>query len=356
MKRLCAEGWQVAAIGDFSDTEAGTLRGWGVEPFPVKLDAAGTSLVRDARYISALLRLYRRVRPTVVHHFSIKPVVYGSLAARVAGVPHVVNSVTGLGTAYSSDRRWLSLLVRGLYRLALGGRGVAVFQNGDDLERFVSSGLVRAERAVLVPGSGVDTQALTPETTLSDGRRNTFIMVSRMLWSKGVADFVDAARTVRQRCPDAKFLLIGGAREDYGSKNSDFVPRDWLEQVSREGVVDWLGWTPPGEVESWMRRSAAVVHPSYYPEGVPRSLIEAAAAGAPIVTTDTPGCRDTVQHGISGYLCPARCPDDLAEAMVRIIEDPDSIERMGREGRRLAVERFDEKIVLDKLLALYVRL
>jgi glycosyltransferase involved in cell wall biosynthesis len=332
MKRLCAEGWQVAAIGDFSDTEAGTLRGWGVEPFPVKLDAAGTSLVRDARYISALLRLYRRVRPTVVHHFSIKPVVYGSLAARVAGVPHVVNSVTGLGTAYSSDRRWLSLLVRGLYRLALGGRGVAVFQNGDDLERFVSSGLVRAERAVLVPGSGVDTQALTPETTLSDGRRNTFIMVSRMLWSKGVADFVDAARTVRQRC------------------------RDWLEQVSREGVVDWLGWTPPGEVESWMRRSAAVVHPSYYPEGVPRSLIEAAAAGAPIVTTDTPGCRDTVQHGISGYLCPARCPDDLAEAMVRIIEDPDSIERMGREGRRLAVERFDEKIVLDKLLALYVRL
>jgi glycosyltransferase involved in cell wall biosynthesis len=264
-----------------------------------------------------------------------------------------VSSVTGLGSGYFSERGWLSRGIRALYRAALAGRTFAVFQNGDDLARLVDAGIATPDRCALIAGSGVDTIALAPDPRVLTAERKEFLMVSRMLWSKGVRDFVDAARRVKARHPDMRFLLFGGSREDYGSKNPDFVPRAWLEAQSREGIVEWRGWTPPEEVERSMRRCAAVVHPSYYPEGVPRTLIEAAAAGAPIVTTDTPGCRDAVLPGVSGLLCPPRSPGALAAAMDRLAADPGLRASMGREGRRLAVARFDQRIVLDRLLEVY---
>jgi len=353
VSRLVAEGWEVTAVADFRGGECEAVRSLGATPVRIPVDAAGADPARDLRYLAALLRLYRRLRPDVAHHFSIKPVVYGSLAAKWSGVPRVVASLTGLGSGYHSSRAGLSRIVKGLVRAALAGRTFAVFQNREDLETLVAEGMVSPARSTVVPGSGVDTDALAPDSRVAASERRAFLMVSRMLWSKGVGDFVEAARRVRVRHPDARFLLFGGSQEDYGSKNPDFVPRAWLEALRREGVVGWRGLAPPEEVEGAMRRCAAVVHPSYYPEGVPRSLIEAASAGAAIVTTDTPGCRDTVVPGVSGLLCPPRSPEALAEAMGRIAADRALAERMGREGRRLAVERFDQRRVLRQLLDVY---
>ena len=147
--------------------------------------------------------------------------------------------------------------------------------------------------------------------------------------------------------------MIGGAVEDYGSKNSDFVPTKWLNDLNKEGVVEWIGWQDPCEVESWMKRSAAVILPSCYGEGVPRTLIEAAACGTPIITTDIPGCRDIVIDGVTGYLCAPRSVSDLASAMERILGDPESVLELGFAGRKLAVEKFDERIIFSKMMQVY---
>ena len=243
--------------------------------------------------------------------------------------------------------------MRNLYRLALAGSSFAVFQNENDRTQFIRDGIMSAERSALVPGSGIDTTALAPDYTINNTERTTFVMVSRMLWSKGVSDFVEAARQVKQLYPQARFLMFGGSKEDYGSKNPEFIPRSWLDEVNREGIVEWWGWEAPEVVEEWMRRCAAVVHPSYYPEGVPRTLIEAAAAGAPIITTDMPGCRDAVIDKVSGRICPVHAPDALAAEMVKLLQNPTLIGRQGREGRSLAEMKFSHDIILGQILQVY---
>ena len=212
---------------------------------------------------------------------------------------------------------------------------------------------MNADRTHLIAGSGVDTTRLAPEPEGSETMRDTFLMASRMLWSKGVGDFVAAARLVKPIYPDAKFVLFGGAQDDYGSRNPDFIERAWLDALNVERTVAWRGWTPPEIVEAAMRQAAAVVLPSTYGEGVPRSLIEAAAAGVPIITTDTPGCRDAVLSGASGFLCPANAPEELAAAMVKLLSRPELVRAMGAAGRRLALERFDQTHIVAQTLGVY---
>jgi glycosyltransferase involved in cell wall biosynthesis len=175
-----------------------------------------------------------------------------------------------------------------------------------------------------------------------------------MLWSKGVADFVEAARIIKPRHPSASFVLFGGSTEDYGSKNPDFIPKAWLEDLNREGVVAWQGFTDPALVERAMRSAGAVVLPSRA-EGMPRTLIEAAAAGVPIITTDTPGCHDTVVPGRSGYVCPPHPPERIAADMIELIEHPERWDAMGREARNLAVTMFDSRLIVDQMFAVYGR-
>ncbi len=352
LRALVSKGWSVAAVSDLSESGSQMLRAWGVEPIRVSVASAGTNPAQDLRYLSALAGVYRRLRPDVVHHFSIKPVVWGSFAARIARVPVVVNGVTGLGSAYDSERRWLARVVRGLYRGALR-RGTVVLQNAEDRARLLRDIGLDPRRTEVVPGSGVDTDRLAPDPALRPEQRSEFIMVSRMLWAKGVREFVEAARRVARDRPAASFSLFGGCREDYGSKNADFVPREWLEAVDREGVVRWHGRTAPDVVERRMRGCAALVLPSSYPEGIPRTLLEAAAAGAPIITTDRPGCRDAVLPGVSGLLVPPRSAEALADAMRRLLDDPALRASMGARGRQLAVERFDSRRIVERLLSLY---
>jgi glycosyltransferase involved in cell wall biosynthesis len=350
---LLKRGWRVSAIAHFNDEDLAHLRRQGVAPIRLQVEAASQSPLKDLGYLTRLVRTLRAVRPDLVHNFSVKPVIYGSLAAKLVGLEGIVNSVTGGGMLRADERRELQRVLRLLYRLALRGRPVAIFQNREDLELFVGAGLIERARTAYIAGSGVDTAALAPDCAIPPSGRTCFVMACRMLWSKGVADFVAAARMIKPRHPNASFVLFGGSAEDYGSKNPDFIPKPWLEDLNREGVVAWRGFTAPAVVERAMRSAAAVVLPSGYSEGVPRTLIEAAAAGAPIITTDTPGCRDTVIDQVSGFLCALNAPGELAEAMARLLDQPDLIIEMGRAGRELAVARFDRRIVIEETVSLY---
>jgi glycosyltransferase involved in cell wall biosynthesis len=349
---LLERGWRVSALADFSDKDLAHLRRQGVAPVRLQVKAASQSPLKDLGYLARLVRTLRALRPDLVHNFSVKPVIYGSLAAKLVGLEGIVNSVTGGGMLRADERGGLQRVLRLLYRLALQGRPVVIFQNRDDLELFVGTGLVERARTAYIAGSGVDTAALAPDCSIPPSGRTCFVMACRMLWSKGVADFVEAARLIKPRYPHASFVLFGGSAEDYGSRNPDFIPKPWLEDLNREGVVAWRGFTEPALVERAMRLAAAVVLPSRS-EGVPRTLIEAAAAGAPIITTDVPGCRDTVIDQASGFLCPLDAPAELAAAMARLLDEPHLIIAMGRAGRELAVARFDRRIVIEETIRLY---
>lgn len=352
---LIESGWQVSTIAAFSEEQREEITRLGAVAIPVDLDAAGKNPLRDAVYIKNLAAALRRLDPDLVHLFTIKPLVFGAIAAKLARVPGTVASVTGAGILGGKNAGWFGTALRLLVRFALSGGAHVIFQNGDDQRAFVERQLVPASRTTAIPGSGVDTSALSPDRQTPPSERRTFVMAARMLWSKGVEDFVAAARLVRGRHPDARFVLFGGSVEDYGSKNPDFIDRAWLDALAAEGVVTWRGWTKPADVEAAMRKAAAVVLPSFYAEGVPRTLIEAAASGTPIITTDLPGCRDAVIDGRSGFLVPPRSPERLAEAMMVLLETPERIIEMGTAGREHATTTFDRRTVISQTLEVYDR-
>lgn len=353
---LVQTGWDVTVVAALDARQADKMRAIGACPVAIEVDAAGINPLTDFRYGIRLARILRRLRPDLVHLFTIKPIIYGSLAAKAVGVPAIVASFTGLGILRAQRRRWLRPIMRPFVRAAVAGRTITTLQNPDDLESLVADRILRrAAGAVCIRGSGVDTEKLVPDTRMEPAQRTCFVMASRMLWSKGVADFVAAARIVRPLHPQASFVLFGGSSDNYASKNPDFIPSSWLNRLNREGVVAWRGWTDPADVEAAMRTCAAVVLPSWYAEGVPRSLIEAAAAGAPIITSDMPGCRDIVIDGRSGFLCPPRSPTRLADAMLALLARPGRIAEMGQEGRRLAVAAFDTQTIVAQTVAVYCR-
>lgn len=346
------QGLQLAAVADLNPDQCDQLRARGAHPTAIPIEGAGQNPIGDLTYLVRLIGLLRAARPDVVHLFGTKPALYGTIAAKIARVPGIVTSVTGRGILASDSNRWLRLLVRPLMKAAISGRTRCIFQNLDDRAWYLREGLVDEARAFHIPGSGVDTGQLQPDPDVPAAARRTFVLAARMLKSKGIEDFVGAARIVKERFPDAGFVLFGGSKEDYNSKNPDFLERAWLEALNQEGVVAWRGFTPPAEVEALMRRAAAVVLPSYYPEGIPRALIEGAAAGAPIITTDTPGCRDVVDQGRSGFLVPPKSPAALAEAMSRLLADPELVKTMGEASRRIALT-LDSGLIIEKTLGVY---
>ena len=296
-------------------------------------------------------RLYAVEKPTLVHHFTIKPIVYGSLAARWAGVRPVVNAVTGLGylfTSKSRKARALRRVVLPLYRLAMSGRETrAVFQNEGDRTQLGALGVVEMRRATLIKGSGVDTGRFFPVP--EPPGPVVILMAARMLWDKGVGDLVEASRALRARGIQARTVLVG--EPDLGNPSS--VSAQQLRAWQAAGDVEW--WGRREDMPSVYAQAHVVVLPSYG-EGVPRSLLEAAAMGRPIVATDLQGCREVVYNGESGYLVRPRDPQALCDALARLAEDPALRTRMGARGREIVLERFTDEFVNGQTLSVYVSL
>ena len=294
-----------------------------------------------------LARLYSRERPDLVHHFTVKCVLYGSLAAKMAGVKGVVNAIIGLGYVFIGDEwpvRLLRWLIKGFYRRALRGTQV-IFQNPDDQELFSRNGLVNRKQVTLIPSSGVDIEKFSPSP--EPAGEPLVILPARMLWAKGVNEFVLAAGILRLAGVQARFALIG----DTDPGNPEAVPVDQLEKWRKEGIIEWWGWQE--DMPMLYRQAHIVCLPSYYREGTPKSLIESAACGRPIVTTDRPGCREVVRHQQNGLLVPVRDSRALAEALKTLIGDAALRKQMGKKGRELAVAEFSLEKVIGQTLSVY---
>jgi glycosyltransferase involved in cell wall biosynthesis len=341
---LIAQGYEVVAAAP-PDEYATRLEKLGCRYVPLPMDNKGTHPGRDLQLLWRFFRLLRRERPDAFLGYTVKPNVYGSLAAHALSVP-VINNIAGLGAVFVQDGR-LARFVRFLYRLAFARSRRVFFQNEDDQRSFVQARVVRAEQAGRIPGSGVDLQAFSPAPPpAQEGGKFRFLLVARMLWDKGVGEYVAAARLVRKRFPQAEFCLLGFL----DVQNPAAISRDQMEAWVAEERISYLGATD--DVRPHIAAADCIVLPSYYREGVPRSLLEAAALGRPIITTDAVGCRDAVEHGVSGYLCRPRDVADLAQKMERMIElSPAARAQMGRKGREKMEREFDERIVIDRYLA-----
>lgn len=318
---------------------------------PVPLTRKGVNPWQELGSIVALVRLYRKLQPDIVHHVTIKPVLYGGIAARLAQVPAVVNAVTGLGYVFIARGFKASLLrsaVKLGYKVALGHRNQRViFQNPDDSALFLDAGIVAVRDTVLIKGSGVDTSIFTP---LPEVRGMPFVVLaSRMLWDKGVGEFVEAARMLRAKGVHARFALVG----DTDPGNPAAVPVTQLETWKKTGNVEWYG--KRDDMLAIFSKAHVVCLPSYR-EGLPRVLIEAAACGRVIVATDTPGCREIVRHRENGLLVPVRNSKALADALQKLIDDPELRARMGARGREIAVAEFAQDRVVTETLAVYQEL
>ena len=344
LRNLGAEVHLASPGGPF----AGRLRQSGFPWHEFRMDRKGFNPFREARTLSSLRDLYRQVAPALVHHFTIKPVLYGSLEARRLGLPAVVNSITGRGYVFAGTGvlPWLlRSALRPLFAYALGTPNqMTVFQNPADMDVFLSLRLVRKERCTLIRGSGIDTTRFSPRPEPAGGP--VVLMPSRMLWDKGVQDLVEAARLLRRRGVRLRVVLAGAP--DPGNPTS--IPEGRLRQWTAEGVVEWGGWSED-MVETYAA-AHVVVLPSHA-EGVPRALIEAAAMGRPIVATDLPGCREIVYNGRNGLLVPVRDPQALSEAIQTLVEDPALRRRMAAEGRAIALENYTDEIVNGMILLVY---
>lgn len=319
--------------------------GFSWRPFP--LDRRGTHPLREAATVARLVRIYREEQPDLVHHFTIKCVLYGSLAARWAGVSHVVNAVTGLGHVFI-DRgpraAVLRPLVGLLYRLALA-RSAVIFQNPDDQAAFAALGLTRRAQTFLIRGSGVDVQRFQPRCHRPEGPITIFF-AGRLLREKGVVELLQAARQVLAQRPNVRFRLAG----DPDPGNPSSIDVDTLSNEWRDSRLEFRGHRDDMVAE--LAAADLVVLPSYR-EGTPRVLLEAAAAGLPLVATDVPGCREVVQHEVNGLLVPVRTVEPLAAAMLRLIDDPALRQRYGAASRTLALQAFAQEKVISATLAVY---
>lgn len=347
-------GWDVLLLsppGPYGEK----LRGLGFRWEPLPMERKSLNPLRELTLLHHLVRLLRRERPALVHGFTIKCAVYGSLAARLAGVPARINAVAGMGYVFTSEHlkaRLLRPVVRSLMRVALGGRQARlILQNGDDVALFERAKLVDAANIRLIRGSGVDCGRFAGVSVQlpPPGARWRVLLASRLLWDKGIGEYIAALRQLRDDGRPIDALLAGAP--DPG--NPATVPESDVQAWVDEGLITWLGHVD--NMAMLLASVHLVVLPSYR-EGLPRTLVEAAACGLPLITTDVPGCREVVRDGVNGLLVPVKDGDALAEAMRRMQDDPQQARIWGDAARHKARSEFDERIVIRRTLEVYAEL
>jgi glycosyltransferase involved in cell wall biosynthesis len=347
LEAMVRRGHRVTACAPAAAPEiVDTLHRMGVGYRDVPAAPTGMNPLRDLATFTALFRLMRDVRPDVVLSYTIKPVVYGLLAARLVGVPRRFAMITGLGYAFGDDglrARLAGAGARGLYRVGLAGSAGVFFQNPDDHAAFARLGLLRAAgRPIRINGSGVDLAQYAPAPLPPEP---SFLLLARLLKDKGILEYVEAARRLKERYPQLRFRVAGRF-----AANPMAIRAAMLEAWSREGVIEYLGHL--ADVRPAVAACSVYVLPSYR-EGTPRSVLEAMAMGRPIVTTDAPGCRETTVAGRNGFLVPVKDAGALAAAMERFIAEPGLIPRMGAESRRIAEEKYDvhkvNRVILEAM-------
>lgn len=345
-KFLKSKGWDVILMspgGEYAEK----LKELGFRHIALEFSRKGMNPAAENDAIRRIRAVYEAERPDLVHHFTIKCMIYGSLAAQQAGIKAVVNSVTGLGFVFLSRKPSVCLLrafIKRLYKKAFKGSQV-IFENPDDRALFLEMGLVDESNSHVILGTGIDTDAFVPVRP-PDAAPLT-ILPARMLWDKGIGEFVEAAAAIREEGIQARFALIGKIDEG----NPACVESETLTRWQKEGNVEWWGWQ--GDIYACISLADIVCLPSYR-EGLPKILLEAASCGRPIVATDVPGCREIVKDGVNGLLVQVKSAEALKDALIRLIKDPDLRIKMGEAGRELAVSRFSTGIVNRETYQIYL--
>jgi glycosyltransferase involved in cell wall biosynthesis len=324
----------------------------GFRWIPLQMDRASLNPLREAATLRRLIRVLKDEQPDVLHNFTVKCAVYGALAARAARVPAVVNAVAGMGYVFTSDRahaRALRPVVKALMRGTLGGgHSRLILQNPDDADAFVRSRMVAEDRIRVIRSSGVNTSRFTPQVRGDTRRPLRVLLAARLLWEKGVGEFVEASRMLKAEGRDVEFLLAG--MPDYGNPHS--VRLEQVEQWASEGVVNWLRHVD--DMPALLSSVDVMALPSYYREGVPKSLIEGAASGLALVTTNLAGCREVVsEDGVDGLHVEPRNPRSLAERLKLLDDDRALVAKLGARAREKALAHFDERAVIRNTIAVY---
>ena len=313
----------------------------------IAIDRKGKNPFAELFLIIKVIQLYRGLKPDLVHHFTSKCVIYGSFAAKVLGIRPIINSITGLGVVFEKRDDSAGILkkfVFFLYRMALLGT-IVIFQNEADWQFFLKKRIVTKKNSYLIPGSGVDLDKFT----VRDEPRGTPVVMlpARMLWSKGVSDFIEAAKILNSKKIKARFVLVG----DSDPGNPSNIAKHQLLAWQTEGIIEWWGWQE--EIETIYPKASIVCLPTYYQEGVPKSLIEAASCGRPLVVSDIGGCREIVYNNQNGFLIPPKNPEQLAKALELLLQNPDLRKKMGKESRRIAEEKFSIVENIKRTLVIY---
>lgn len=342
-------GYEVTIFATEERGQGTIIRQHGFRFIPLPTTRSGTHLLQEMRVLWMLYRWYKRERPDIVHHVAVKPVTYGSIAARLAQVPRVVNALSGLGFLFinADQNRWLHRLVMWAFHYGFRNPRLRfILQNPDDYAMIQNLGIFKKEQLSLIKGSGVDLEAY-PLTALPSQMPRLVLLPARMLWDKGVGEFVAAASLLKSRWgSQVRFVLAGEA----DTANRAGIEERQLLEWNDENMVEWVGFQ--SNMPAWYQDSYLVVLPSYR-EGLPKSLIEACAAGRPVVTTDVPGCREVVEHGKNGYLVPPKNVQMLAQRIAEILEAPALAAQMGLAGRKKAEREFSIQSVIEQTFALY---
>ncbi len=335
----------VAAAPGISDRVALVLQGWGIAVCRIDLARTGCNPFRDMATLRELVRVLKREKPDYLLAYTVKPVIYGCIAARITKVPCVFSMITGLGFSFSRASRqskMVGVLVSLLYRVALAKNQCVFFQNPDDLSFFLQKRLIcrEADRSRVIHGSGVDVEEFFPAPLPASV---SFIMIARFLREKGVLEYLRAAQRIKRNYPTVQCYLAG-----WFDKNPNGISRQELQPWIKSDSIRFLGRLD--DVKPAIAAGSVFVLPSYYREGIPRAILEAMAMGRPIITTDAPGCRETVEHGSNGFLVPIRSVVKLFLSMEWFIQHPGMVVQMGEKSREFAEERFDVRKVNTDIL------
>ena len=341
IKALQKEGYKLVAIAP-KDSYSKKLEKKGIKVFDIKMNNKGTNPIEDLKLIIDYVNIYKTLKPDLVLSYTIKPNIYGSIAAGILKIP-VISNISGLGTVFLNDSM-TSKIARNLYKIGLKFPKRVFFQNGDDRDLFIKYKLVDPKKTDLLPGSGIDTNKFAPREMQRDDKKIKFLMIARRVGDKGLYEYLQAAETIKKKYKNVEFLLLGA----FYPRNPTAITKKELNKWIHRGIINYLGESD--EVYKEIEKVDCVVLPSYR-EGLSRVLLEASSMAKPIVTTNVPGCKEVVKEGINGFLCKSKDYKDLAHKMEKIINLSEKERKMmGRKGREKIVKEFDEEIVIRKYI------
>jgi glycosyltransferase involved in cell wall biosynthesis len=342
LQALQKEGYKIIVLAP-KDSYSELFKDYHFEYHDIVMNNKGTNPIEDLKLTISYYKILKKIKPDLMLNYTIKPNIYGTIAANLLNIP-TINNIAGLGTLFVNEN-FITKIAKYLYKYSQDKASKVFFQNNEDFELFTSSGLVYINKSDVLPGSGVNTEIFKPIEKTKNLGKVVFLLISRMLWDKGVGEYVEAARILTKKYPNVEFQLLGFL----DVVNNSAISKEQMDTWLNEGIINYLGTSD--NVKNEISNADCMVLPSFYREGTPRTLLESASMAKPIVTTENIGCKDVVNDEESGYLCRIKDATDLASKLELIINmSEEERKAMGQKGREKIKKEFDEKIVIDKYL------